>query len=441
MSGDGTVTLPERSTPPAAPAAGKVKYYVVGGTLYAIDEGGIITQVGGGDATKAVRNESGAALTKGKAVYVSGYSIAAGLSLVDLADKDDPAKRPAVGVVRADIPNNSNGELAVISTVTGIDTSAFALTDQLVLGTNGALSRPPPDEDPFTGEIQNLAVVSRVGTTDGEITVIVDGLNAVTAAQIFALAGTDGAPGPANKYVTNSDPRLSAVAFDPRDLQVFDHFISGNIDTDETASYGWRSSFTGTSNSQEIIAETGHPGILRQSPGTTAAGRSAFFMGGETNLANWLLSGTQGEIRTEWLVRFNAAALLAANNERSVFGFGTDFEAGGGTEQADGVYVEFNPGVSANFLLRTASATIRSQVITTIPVVADTWYRIEIRITYPGGVPTAEIFINGTTRGTLTTTFPTVSVGIGMRVDANAGAGYFMDMDYVQVKQVTNKET
>lgn len=203
-----TLTLVEQSVVPPAPAAGRVKFYVKDGILYTVDDAGTVTPIAAlGDVLMAVRNETGSSIAKGKAVYVSGFSIPENLKLVALADKDNPARRPSVGLADTAIADGANGQVRISGTLTGIDTSAWSLTDQLVLGTNGALSRPPPDESPFTGEIQPMAVVTRVDAVDGEIVLIVDGLNAVTADQVFALAGTNGTPGPSNKYVTDSDPR------------------------------------------------------------------------------------------------------------------------------------------------------------------------------------------------------------------------------------------
>jgi len=166
-----------------------------------------LDSLGSGNVLVQVRNESGATLVKGKAVSIVGWSVGQQRPLVNLADKDDSAKRPSIGIVTVDIANNTNGEAIVQGTLKNVDTSAWSLTDQLVLGNSGALSRPPPDESPFTGEIQNIGSVSRVDATEGRIIVTIDGLHTTTAAQIFALAGTNGTPGPSNKYVTDSDSR------------------------------------------------------------------------------------------------------------------------------------------------------------------------------------------------------------------------------------------
>jgi hypothetical protein len=130
---------------------------------------------------------------------------------VDYADKDNNALRPAIGILDVDLANNTTGTAIIQGQIYGIDTSMWQVTDQLVLGNDGYLIRPPPYQNPFTGYIQNLGVVERVDASDGHIIVNLDGMTAVTAAQVFALVGTYGTPSSSNKYVTDSDPRLLAA--------------------------------------------------------------------------------------------------------------------------------------------------------------------------------------------------------------------------------------
>jgi hypothetical protein len=159
-----------------------------------------------GNVTKGVRNETGSPIAKGKLLYAVGWSVAEQRALVGLADKDDPAKRPALGMSIESIANNANSEALVNGLLTGVNTSAYSLTDQLVLGSAGAFSRPPPDVDPFTGEVQNIGQITRVDGSDGHVLVNIDGLSPVTATQIFALAGSYGTPSKTNRYVTETDP-------------------------------------------------------------------------------------------------------------------------------------------------------------------------------------------------------------------------------------------
>lgn len=163
-----------------------------------------------------VRNETGAQLNKGTLVSVSGYSAPEARYLVQKADKDDGARRPAIGVLTADLPNNTNAEALVSGILRNVDTSTYSLTDQLVLGDEGVFSRPPIDVSPFTGEVQLVGSVGRVHATLGEIVMNVgQGMLPTTAAQTFALQGTDGTPSDTNRYVTDSDQRLipTLIAF------------------------------------------------------------------------------------------------------------------------------------------------------------------------------------------------------------------------------------
>ena len=177
------------------------------GLMSAADKIALDNVVSGG-LTLTVRNETGTELLKGRAVAVIGWNASLHVELVDYADKDTASRRPAAGVLQANLPSGTSALAMVAGKIEGLNTSSLALTDQLVLGNSGNLVRPPPDNTPFTGEIQNLASVTKVDTVDGHIVVAIDGLTPVTAAQIFALAGTSGTPGPANKYVTDADARL-----------------------------------------------------------------------------------------------------------------------------------------------------------------------------------------------------------------------------------------
>ncbi len=134
------------------------------------------------------RNESGSAIALGVAVAAVGFDTGTSRILIDVADKDTPTRRPAVGMTTEAVGDNANTDLLLsVGSLSGIDTSSFTINDQLVLGDDGALSRPPPDVDPFTGEIQLIGSVTRVHATLGEVFVTLgSGLLPTTAAQFFA---------------------------------------------------------------------------------------------------------------------------------------------------------------------------------------------------------------------------------------------------------------
>lgn len=168
-----------------------------GGSLHALATTGVagflsaadkvkIDSFSGGNVTLPIRNETGSTLLKSRLVVAVGYSVPNSRITVGYADKDVPSLRPSIAILTVDLPNNSNADGLIFGTLSGVDTTMFALTDQLVLGDNGQLSRPPPDIDPFTGEIQPVGSVTRVHATLGEIVVdCAQGLSVLTASEDF----------------------------------------------------------------------------------------------------------------------------------------------------------------------------------------------------------------------------------------------------------------
>jgi len=174
-----------------------------------------------GNVYQSVRNETGSEIPAYTLLYASGWSAGNDRPLVGIADKDTASKRPAIGVLTEPLANNANGDALKVGTLYGtisepLDTSAWLLSDQLVLGgsgqtpsTEGEFMRPPPGVTDFTGEIQWCGSVTKVDVTAGHIAVNLGGMAIITADQVFALAGTDGTPSNINKYVTDSDSRMT----------------------------------------------------------------------------------------------------------------------------------------------------------------------------------------------------------------------------------------
>jgi hypothetical protein len=79
-----------------------------------------------------VRNETGATLTKGTVVYISGAAGNKALVSKALATGDSTSAQ-TYGMVQADIPHNQNGYVVVVGAVSGLNTSAFADGTQLYL--------------------------------------------------------------------------------------------------------------------------------------------------------------------------------------------------------------------------------------------------------------------------------------------------------------------
>ena len=84
-----------------------------------------------------VRNETGATLTKGTVVYISGASGNKATVSKALATTDSTSAQ-TFGVVFADISNNNNGYAILAGDLSGLDTSAFANGTQLYLSSTTA---------------------------------------------------------------------------------------------------------------------------------------------------------------------------------------------------------------------------------------------------------------------------------------------------------------
>jgi hypothetical protein len=92
-----------------------------------------------------VRNTTGATLTKGTAVYISGAT--GQLSTVSKAiATGDATSAQTLGLITANIANNANGNVTLIGTITNIDTSAYTDGQQLYLSptTAGTLTVTKP---------------------------------------------------------------------------------------------------------------------------------------------------------------------------------------------------------------------------------------------------------------------------------------------------------
>ena len=119
-----------------------------------------------------VRNASCVDISRGDAVYISGHS--GGKILVALADANDNAKNPAIGLANTAMNNNSDGTVLVGGEMTSIDTSAFSVGDVLYLSeTAGQLTNTKPTAE--TSKVQNMGKVARSDNQNGIIIVVGSG--------------------------------------------------------------------------------------------------------------------------------------------------------------------------------------------------------------------------------------------------------------------------
>lgn len=116
-----------------------------------------------------VRNTTGATLTKGTAVYISGATGQIPTVSKALATSDATSAQ-TLGLITSDLPNNSNGYVTIIGLVTNLDTSAYTDGQQLYLSptTAGTLTGTKPYAPQH---LVYMAVVAHAHPTQGKLLV------------------------------------------------------------------------------------------------------------------------------------------------------------------------------------------------------------------------------------------------------------------------------
>jgi hypothetical protein len=114
-----------------------------------------------------VRNTTGATLTKGTAVYISGATGQNPTVSKALATGDSTSAQ-TLGLMSADLANNSNGYVTVIGLIGNINTSAYSDGDQLYLSgtTAGTLTATKPYAPTH---LVYIAVVEHAHPTQGKL--------------------------------------------------------------------------------------------------------------------------------------------------------------------------------------------------------------------------------------------------------------------------------
>lgn len=116
----------------------------------------------------AARKGSVGTITKGSAVYITGYSVGGWIE-VEIADNSIVAQMPAIGIADVDITNSSTQFVTISGTLTGQVTNTWAVGDDLYVDTAGGLTNTKPTG---TALIQKVANVSRSHVSLGVLVVI-----------------------------------------------------------------------------------------------------------------------------------------------------------------------------------------------------------------------------------------------------------------------------
>ena len=151
------------------------------GTIASADASIVVTQVGtavdlsvsttspASVLVEQVRNITGATLTKGTAVYISGATGQIPTVSKALATGDATSAQ-TLGLITADIANNANGFVTIIGLIANLDTSAYTDGQQLYLSptTAGTLTATKPYAPQH---LVYMAVVSHAHPTQGKLIV------------------------------------------------------------------------------------------------------------------------------------------------------------------------------------------------------------------------------------------------------------------------------
>ena len=125
----------------------------------------------------ACKNTSGATITKGTPVYITGTVGTSFIIEIAPADASDKAKMPAVGLVETDLINNAEGYVIVSGVLKNVTTDPLSSgdgtptsNDTVYVKVGGGLTRQKPATS--ANVIQNVGKVGRVqGTSAGSIAV------------------------------------------------------------------------------------------------------------------------------------------------------------------------------------------------------------------------------------------------------------------------------
>ena len=198
-----------------------------------------------------VRNTTGATLTKGTAVYISGATGQIPTVSKALASSDATSAQ-TLGLITNDIANNSNGYATIIGLVTNLNTSAYTDGQQLYLSptTAGTLTATKPHAPQH---LVYMAVVAHAHPTQGKLVVKVQ-----NGYEMDELHNVDAdAPATGHSLLYNAATSL----WESRSIAYSD--LTGTVPT-------WNQNTTGTAAGLSSILAVASGGTGTATPGIVA---------------------------------------------------------------------------------------------------------------------------------------------------------------------------
>ena len=210
-----------------------------------------------------------------------------------------------------------------------------------------------------------------------------------------------------------------------------DDFISYIVSANGVGELQWQAAVQGTgsvfANSLSGVNDTKHPGQALLGTGSTTTGYS--FLNLAPPFLGLYLGG--GALIQEWDV---LVLNLGVTAQQYTFRFG--FGDTAGSEPANGVYFSYANGVTGDFwVIKTAKSSTRTSITTAVAVVANTWYKLRMKIN--AAATSTEYFIDDVSVGTITTNIPILPVSPFIGVTKTAGTtSRAIEVDYFAMKQI-----
>ena len=111
---------------------------------------------------------NGGPITKGTPLYIKGFDVTSGLTIVGAASASKLETMPSVGLAADNLLESGSGSLTALGILTNYDTTALTSGQQLFVGPNGGLTTELPTGSFY---VQNMAIVGRININDGELLV------------------------------------------------------------------------------------------------------------------------------------------------------------------------------------------------------------------------------------------------------------------------------
>jgi hypothetical protein len=416
---------------------------------------------------REVKNMTGATLTKGTVVYISGANGNKALVSKAIATTDALSAR-TFGLLQSNISNNGLGNCVIIGDLSGINTSSFAegaqlylsgtvagaFTDTRVLAPThlvyvGKVTRSHPTQGQIEVQIQNGYELAEIHDVQIVTPLNNQGLVYETSSQLWKNKTiiediiTDGV----TTVAPSQNAVFDALALKQNNLKTFNTTQGIYFFDDFMGSLS--ANFTNTPNgiitsigngqgtlrtTSTINNRTNQQGVVEALTNANATGTAGYFYSGGVYKGS-------GAITIETYINFTTLSVLG---ERffSLFGFytGANF-----TNPPNAIMIVYDeggaviPNAASTFfrcVTRIGGATITNNV-TSIPVVAAQWYRLKINISNDGN--TVTFFIDNTLVATHTTNIPlnATFLPVGCMLQKTSGtAARAMQTDYFMYEEI-----